>query len=248
MSGGPRGYTIVPDALICDARLTALDFRLLVLLMSYDFEDPETKKRKGEVWPAMETLAGVLQVGRSTIFRSLLRLEDCQYLKKVRGGGGRHLSNRYKILCHWRHSIKNDDAETVSIDAETVSSETETVSKATENCVTGDTGNNSKETLRIEAKEQETEPPSKESENRGQAEWASVLDEMTFQLGRERISTLRAVTQAERRDGALVVTVRNPYQFDWLQGRARVTLERMVAALADGARLEFVSQTAQRGA
>ncbi len=245
MSGGPNGYVIVPCALIRDNTLSSFDFRLLVLLLSYDFADKETRERKGTVWPAMGTLAKLLQVHRNTVQGSLRRLEAGGYIVKLSGGGGRQRTNRYRLKLHNALcSIGDTESESAQSDVQSAQSEGNTAHSESDKlhnsyCA----GTLVKETQEVETEEKETETPSQESENRGQAQWTAVLDEMTCQLGRDRITSLRAVTQAERRDGALVVTVRNPVQFDWLQGRARVTMARMVAALADGARLEF-EQTA----
>ena len=220
MSTAPSGYTMVPDSLIRDTRLTPLDFRLLVLLMSYDFADKRTKERKGRIWPAMGSLAQLLRVDRRTVFRSLLRLEKDGYLEKLRGGGGRHLSNVYKLkLCHWSHSIDSGASESVTDEQETVTNGAETVTSVSKNCDTGVTRNNSKETPKVETEKPETAGISQKGQDDAQEIWSGVLDELTFQLGGNMIARLRQVTRAARRDGAFVVEVGHPYWLDWLQGR-----------------------------
>jgi biotin operon repressor len=121
-------FTIVQNSLITDSNLSDSEFRLLVAMQSYDWQDKETGERKGAVWPSMARLGKQLGVGRRAIFDRLQRLVKKGYLVPLRQGGGRRRPNIYRLkLCTTLHTLE----ETVQCDAPKVCSLTH------EKCVAG---------------------------------------------------------------------------------------------------------------
>lgn len=116
--GNGGGWTAIDNAMIFDPSLTATEFRVLCALASYDWPD-RGGARKGRVWPSMSTLAEGLGLSRRSVLAALRSLERKERIRKVRGGGGKALSNVYELTPYCANFAQYDP---------------ETAQKATPNC------------------------------------------------------------------------------------------------------------------
>ena len=102
-----QNFTMIPNELFEDTRLTPREFKVLAALYSY------RKKGTQLVYPKRETLSKRTGISIENISRITTRLEELGLLKKE-GNGGRSRAIRYTLIVP-SNSVKND---TVTNDVE----------------------------------------------------------------------------------------------------------------------------------
>ena len=86
------GFTSIPNGALYDPELLPVDKVLLVALLSFDWVDRETRRRKHLVWPSQRTLSKSLGVSERAIRDSLAKLEAQGYVRVDRSFGRGHTS------------------------------------------------------------------------------------------------------------------------------------------------------------
>lgn len=86
-----NGYTKIKNYLVTSSELDAVEFRILVYLISI--------QHKGVSYPSINTLSDKLGVSRRTIIRNLKTLEDKNFILRENRtiGTGKKTSNQYLI-------------------------------------------------------------------------------------------------------------------------------------------------------
>ena len=91
-----KDFTLVSNGILFDKELSAMQFRILCALQSYDFQDKDGA-RKGQVWPSIRELAERLGVHVNTVQRCVCALQKRGYLTKgeERAKNGKWTHNVY---------------------------------------------------------------------------------------------------------------------------------------------------------
>lgn len=194
----PNGYTLIPNALLFDPRLSDAELRVLMALRAHDFAQKGTGKRKGTVWPSWAALSECTGKSRKTIYRVTKGLEAKGYIEKLRGGG-HGVPNLYRLVDDGalydpaQNGVKNDTLSEYG-----VKNDQEGCQKCPQNGVKNDTRN----IVRKKSKETEERPASsfsaKAKENDAEVSEARGREESDAVTGYELI-TGRKLTPTERK-------------------------------------------------
>jgi len=154
------GYTVIPNTLLLDTGVTDTELRVWAVLKMHDFAEKGTGKRKGKVWPSWARLAAYTGKCRMTIYNTLKALEAKGYVKKLRGGGGRNVSNQYRLMddgAVYDPVQKGTEGYTLSENGTDsyLKRVQETLQKGTENCTRNTIKKHRKETGEVCNKTQE---------------------------------------------------------------------------------------------
>ncbi len=150
-------------------------------------------------WPSVDRIAQDLQVERKTVMRHLQRLEEMGYIQVHRQTG-----------CSNFYVINGEVPEQVTL-SEQLMAELKINRLAAS----------------VEASDPEREPDP-EVEDSGAKAWNAILDNLSLTMGRGVVATLRRVSKAQRVDSRVVVKVSNDYWRDWLEGRAKGAIQKML--------------------
>ena len=86
-----RGYICVPVRVLYDQDLSPLARLLYCCLLSLDYADKETHRRKRKVWPSQGLLAAMLGCSGRTVRRCIDELEERRYIMTENRGRGNSL-------------------------------------------------------------------------------------------------------------------------------------------------------------
>ena len=89
-----RGYTCVPVRVLYDQDLSPLARLLYCCLLSLDYADKETHRRKRKVWPSQGLLAAMLGCSGRTVRGCIEELEERRYIMTENRGRGNSLLYR----------------------------------------------------------------------------------------------------------------------------------------------------------
>ncbi len=203
-------------------------------------------------WPSVDRIARDLQVERKTVMRHLQRLEEMQYIEVHRESGR---SNYYIINGEVPERITLSEQLAAELKISQPAKDSEPVPSKGLVADQSDGTSPMDGTTPVPRKGLDQSHPRDTNdiheryprtieEGSAQKTWDNILDHLALSMGRNEVAMLRSVTRAERTDGRFVVKVSHDNWRDWLEGRAKRALQKMLTDEVGEVKLEFVKDKA----